>query len=291
MFFNQPNLISKWLLSSASICPPWKLFNKSLIICLVTLLFFLILQPFDTQYSFSFPSLLILAGLALVIGLSFFLLDLVFYLIFTQLLIWEALVWRITSLCLISIAVSYYDYLITGKILAVPSVLEVCFKLSLIYVLISIYPGILRLFINRIKSQSMDDFSQYFRDLPIGKKEQLIQIPSDNRNESVNLPLIDLIYIKAMENYLEVFYKLDNRYHRKIVINTLKEVEKYLSATPICRIHRSYLVNLLHLRFARGNSHGLKIGLNGNDTLLTVSRSYVKPFRQKLAMFGQVLST
>jgi len=98
----------------------------------------------------------------------------------------------------------------------------------------------------------------------------------------------DILYCKAEGNYCEIFLCSDNK--TELVTKTLKEFEILLANHSFFRIHRSYLINLRHLRsYLRTQAtdnfdgDGGSIIMN-NNTKLPVSRDKRKHL---LELFSQ----
>lgn len=83
------------------------------------------------------------------------------------------------------------------------------------------------------------------------------------------LPVDDIIYCEANDNYTQVFLKGKNKI---VACRTLKEVEEQLHELPFfVRVHHSYLVNLNEvIKYIRGEG-GYVVMSNG--TSVNVSRS------------------
>lgn len=109
---------------------------------------------------------------------------------------------------------------------------------------------------------------------------QLLNIPSQNKSEQISLILDKLLYIKAIENYVEV--QTDTE--KIIVRNTLKSIEQSISAYPqIRRCHRSYLVNLHQVASFSGNAQGLSLQFKTSGVEdIPVSRTYVPEIKANL---------
>lgn len=110
--------------------------------------------------------------------------------------------------------------------------------------------------------------------------KQIVEIPSKNKSENLKVELESLLYIKAMENYVEVC-----TVNKSIILrNTLKEVEKTLITIPeLKRCHRSYLINLQKIKSFSGNAQGLSLRLDVKDSEeIPVSRSYVSQIKTAL---------
>lgn len=112
----------------------------------------------------------------------------------------------------------------------------------------------------------------------------LLNIPSRNKSEKLEVPLKDLLLIKAVENYIEVYRYQSETYQKEVLRNTLSEIEEHLKPYPsLKRCHRSYLVNLDQISSFSGNAQGLSLHLKTAEKLIVpVSRSYVKEMKTAL---------
>ncbi len=111
-----------------------------------------------------------------------------------------------------------------------------------------------------------------------------VNIPSRNKSEELKIDINDLLAIKAVENYVEVYLRKENLIEKKVIRNSLKEVEESLAAfNSIKKCHRSYLVNLKQVAEFSGNAQGLTIDFGDKlDLGIPVSRSYVKAIKKNL---------
>ena len=75
----------------------------------------------------------------------------------------------------------------------------------------------------------------------------------------------DIVYIEAHSNYITIYTKDDE----KVIACTLKKCETLLGGLPFIRIHKSYVVNLNHVKDITNGSVGLINGMN-----LTIGRIY-----------------
>lgn len=111
-----------------------------------------------------------------------------------------------------------------------------------------------------------------------------VNIPSRNKSEELKIDINDLLAIKAVENYVEVYLLKENLIEKKVIRNSLKEVEESLAAfNSIKKCHRSYLVNLKQVAEFSGNAQGLTLDFGDKlDLGIPVSRSYVKAIKKNL---------
>ena len=70
-----------------------------------------------------------------------------------------------------------------------------------------------------------------------------------------------LLLIESADNYICVWYTNNNAPKKVLVRNTLKQVAEQLASTHIQRSHRSYLVNLDHVKVLRREKEGIFVEL------------------------------
>lgn len=114
--------------------------------------------------------------------------------------------------------------------------------------------------------------------------ENILDLPSKNKSESLRLKLSDLLAIKAEENYVEVITSRGNEVQKSMLRNTLRDMENYFSAYPfVKKCHRSYLVNLQKVNNFSGNAQGLNLMFDAETAIqIPVSRSFVSDIKKQL---------
>lgn len=113
--------------------------------------------------------------------------------------------------------------------------------------------------------------------------ESIIHIDSENIGEELKIEISNLIYIQSADNYINIYYLLNNQLKSILLRNSLKKVNKELSDYDnIFRCHKSYLVNLDHLIKVSGNAQGYKLKLKHTEEFIPVSRSYNDFIKSKL---------
>ncbi len=112
--------------------------------------------------------------------------------------------------------------------------------------------------------------------------DESIELPSRNKSEKVELSLNDLLALKAIENYVEIYFSEESQLQKRVIRNTLKEIEVHLKSQPsIQKCHRSYLVNTQQIQSVTGNAQGLKLLLYPDPILeIPVSRSFVDKLKK-----------
>lgn len=92
-------------------------------------------------------------------------------------------------------------------------------------------------------------------------------------SETFSFHLTDLVFIVAMDNYSEVYWKEKDEISKNLLRITLKNAEAQLSNQFIVRCHRSYLINVREIDSIHGNANGYKLQMKGIDTQIPVSRA------------------
>ena len=113
---------------------------------------------------------------------------------------------------------------------------------------------------------------------------ETIHIPSPNKSEELNVNSQELLAIKAVENYIEVYANQEGKLNKTVLRNTLKNAEESLTGVKhINKCHRSYLVNLEKVKRFTGNAQGLTLNFGESIELsVPVSRAYVKTIKESL---------
>jgi hypothetical protein len=112
-----------------------------------------------------------------------------------------------------------------------------------------------------------------------GASEELIRIESQLKKEELNFYPNQFIYAESDGNYTAFYLKLDNQIRRKIIRNSISNIEQQLSAIPfLFRTHRAFIVNLKMIDSQKGNTLGYRLKLSGIDNEIPVSRQKTRDF-------------
>jgi DNA-binding LytR/AlgR family response regulator len=112
---------------------------------------------------------------------------------------------------------------------------------------------------------------------------KLIEFVSENRDENFSLLIAEVAFIKSADNYVEIVYKEGDTYKKKLVRNTLKNVELQIKQySNFLRCHRICIVNLHYIEklFNSDGNHWLTI--KGYDEQVPVSRQYLLKLKEAL---------
>jgi DNA-binding LytR/AlgR family response regulator len=110
-----------------------------------------------------------------------------------------------------------------------------------------------------------------------------VEFISENINENFTLPVADVAFIRSADNYVEIVYKEDAGFKKKLIRNTLKNIEQQLKQySNFLRCHRICIVNIHFIEklFRDNENHWLSIkGFSGQ---LPVSRQYLVKLREAI---------
>lgn len=126
-----------------------------------------------------------------------------------------------------------------------------------------------------------------FHQVDVGAEsdKRTLEIHSQTADENLIVRPADIYYIKAADNYIEVYYRSGGEVSRRILRNTLKSVEQDLESHPdLFRCHKSYLVNLSHVHHLSGNAQGYKLHLQQVDEPIPVSRQHNESIKNRFAI-------
>jgi two-component system, LytTR family, response regulator len=123
-------------------------------------------------------------------------------------------------------------------------------------------------------SRSVGKAMERFTALPAGSEEKEEHVFIKTGGKLLRMELKQICYIEALSDY--VIIATESQKH--IVYSTLKGIEEKLPATHFIRVHRSYIVNLLHVKLIEEGS----ISMQGK--LIPVSKSYQDSFYARIKM-------
>ncbi|MGB8491918.1 MAG: LytTR family DNA-binding domain-containing protein [Bacteroidales bacterium] len=115
------------------------------------------------------------------------------------------------------------------------------------------------------------------------RSEELIHIESQLKKEDVSFYPSQLLYAESDGNYVVFYLAPDDRPQKKIVRNSITNIEGQLSSIPyIMRTHRAFIVNLRKVTMKNGNSLGYRLKVTGIDAEIPVSRQNTVAFDKNI---------
>lgn len=92
----------------------------------------------------------------------------------------------------------------------------------------------------------------------------------------------DLLYIESDDNYATIHYTAGGKVKFYLLRNTLKKLEEQLAETPVCRCHRSFLVNFTRVKVMRRERDGIYLEMDAEGVKdIPVSKTYQQKVAEK----------
>ena len=114
-------------------------------------------------------------------------------------------------------------------------------------------------------------------------EKRLIAFKDDNRKIKFSALSKDILMLESTDNYVSVYYVLENKVQRKLIRNTLKNLENLLGESSIIRSHRSFMVNLENIEFVQQNGKKLIVKVKLMNKRIPVSQKYSSLFLEFLS--------
>lgn len=225
------------------------------------------LEPFDTSQFHAEHKTLLLSGYGFLTGLVF----IVYGRIENSLYFRKGRIWRVQDemfsavlFCFTagSILYAYNIYIVNvGLHVALGSYLRFLFVTT---------AGMMPVFVPPMV-YLRQRFGEFITPPPINS----FTLVGENKNEMLSLQKDDLLFVKAIENYVEICF-IDK--HQKIISKTFRQTLSNVGQQLpfLAQCHRSYLVNLSSVQEIVGNSQGAKIIFKAGDKEIPLSKTYYK---------------
>jgi len=95
----------------------------------------------------------------------------------------------------------------------------------------------------------------------------------------------DLLFLEAADNYVLIHYLDGDKQLKYMIRTTLKRIEQEFPAKKLVRCHRSFMINIDHVRTIRKEKEGLIINFESPvNTTVPISKTYLDVFIRKLSI-------
>lgn len=108
-------------------------------------------------------------------------------------------------------------------------------------------------------------------------EEQPFIIPGSTTETQLNFR--NILYLESDSNYIFVNSIENQKTSRSIHRATLKSIEEKNPLSNLFRCHRSFIVNLDHIKEVSGNAQGLRLSITDSDDQVPVSKKYISAFK------------
>ncbi|RZJ75427.1 MAG: LytTR family transcriptional regulator [Flavobacterium sp.] len=110
--------------------------------------------------------------------------------------------------------------------------------------------------------------------------QNLFRLAGENKNEILDIDKGHLIFVRAVENYVEICYlNNEGKVASKTFRQTLSNIWEQVPFVEKC--HRSYLVNINMIRRIEGNSQGAVLSFVVGEKEIPLSKTYYKNVKGK----------
>jgi len=111
-----------------------------------------------------------------------------------------------------------------------------------------------------------------------------IEFDSDSKTENFSLPVSDIAFIKSADNYVEIVYKENNDLRKKLIRNTLKNIELLVRQySNFIRCHRTYIVNTQYIEKLNRKLNNYWLTIKGYSEQLAVSRQHLLKVKESIS--------
>jgi hypothetical protein len=129
---------------------------------------------------------------------------------------------------------------------------------------------------NRIMQDKLKQFSEKY-------SNRFIELNSDNDSDNLKILLSELVFIKSADNYVEVGFLEGGEFKKKMIRNTLKNIEQQLKEfNNFIRTHRSSIVNMKYISKLNKNFNTYWLSLDETKEIIPVSRQYLMAVKELL---------
>ncbi|MDP2890009.1 MAG: LytTR family DNA-binding domain-containing protein [Bacteroidota bacterium] len=112
---------------------------------------------------------------------------------------------------------------------------------------------------------------------------QSIEFISDNSAENLSLHVVDVAFIKSSDNYVEIAYKEGEDFRKKLMRNTLRNIEHQMRPFPnFIRCHRTCIVNIHFIEKLNRQYNNHWLTIKNYQEQIPVSRQYLLKLKEAI---------
>jgi DNA-binding LytR/AlgR family response regulator len=103
-----------------------------------------------------------------------------------------------------------------------------------------------------------------------------VVLKSDTQTDKLELLPDDIMMIKSADNYVDIYYKSDEKVEHRLLRNTLKNMQQALNEhADFRRCHRTCIVNTSYVVNLTNSYKGHRLKMLDMDEEIPVSRQYL----------------
>ncbi len=112
---------------------------------------------------------------------------------------------------------------------------------------------------------------------------RFIEMKSENNSDNIRILVSEIVFIKSADNYVEVGYLEGGEFKKKMIRNSLKNIETQLKEfNNFVRTHRSSIVNMQYIAKLNKNFNTYWLTLDETKEIIPVSRQYLMAVKDLL---------
>lgn len=120
----------------------------------------------------------------------------------------------------------------------------------------------------------------------------VVFIKTQVKQDDFELPVNDLLFVKAEGNYVQLTLWSNNRVTTELKRISLTQLETQLAAfSQLFRCHRAYLINMLQIATVSGNSQGYLVAFSSTELKVPVSRTQLDGFNSRYQQLRQTIAS
>jgi len=202
--------------------------------------------------------------------------------------VYKEIIWIAFILCIVGFSLTIYEALICAKTLNWKSIYETVGKTAII----GIFPlsGIVLLNYIRLLKKYLTEAKKIniFLNKDVEEVEEstsnIVTLNSDNKSESFQNNIQNILFIAAMGNYIEIYTENENKAKKTILRTTLNKTEKRLSEySQMYRCHRAFIVNIQNIASIDGKANGYTLHFKNLSKTVPVSRRNSSNFKRMIS--------
>ena len=247
------------------------------------LVFLYLFQPLDVSVLENRQKIFVVIGLGVITFLSLSLNLLMLPSLLPQIFlkrVWsikKEIIWNVWILTTIS--VGYYLYY------KAIGIFEIDFYMIVKLILIAVVPiiGLITINQNRMLRSYLKLANGINKKLKENKSkdEQLVHFKSDYTKDSLSIKVNLLLFIRAANNHIEIFWKESDNVKSQMVRTSLKKAEEVLNEYKfVFKCHRSFMININFIDKIEGSIQGYKVFFDKVDFAVPVSKNFAYKLKE-----------
>lgn len=190
--------------------------------------------------------------------------------LFSSLSLTKLIFWSIWSICVIGLT-NYlvYNYMGDWHDWSLSSALQFIMNISAVL----IFPVLGTFFYFRYKNLKLQYEEILTNTEKITDEDLMIVFQGEGNNDNLTLALKDFLYAQAQDNYVEIVYVAAKSIQKQLLRSSISKLIIQVEQPLIVRSHRSYIVNLYHVRSTMGNNN-IRLNINHIQQPIPVSKTY-----------------